>query len=711
MEAFVRRIALLGHPKDEASLEGSGVACLRAAFERLDIETKLFTKSEDMMGFAPDFVLALSLQQPKLTPFPTYGLINAPREGPVERLLEVRRFYRNICTYDAYATTSHAVKRMLGDIVFAARKRDSPVAFFGVTALMTPFRNAALDELVPLLGVSADDRRRFKPVCTALSMQPNLKLASNAAPDTDAVLRRLSLIGSGPQGDLTLFQRTGVGLCLDPANDTTGWINRTFFSLVAAGAIAIVPRSMLLEAIFGDCLLYLDPENGVEDIAAQCQEHVNWVRENPGLGAQKAARMHAIFCERLAIEALVPNLLNLHGFVLDRKGYKRLDSPRGSAALPSVTYIVRTGNRDSRMLERMLDSLVAQNYPGLHVLFVLWSPMPHLESIQRKYGNVLSIKVIEDYGGMRSTGICAGMKAIESELFGMIDDDDELHPNHVQTLVKCLRYHDGLDWRGKVGMVYSGSVDVFVTGSRAEKLEWQDHRYVDLREKRVIEHFRFYSATQMSQHRWFLMSNAWLAKTKLIDEEVLADPQLDTCEDLYVFLQLAQKTHMAFTGEVTAIHHYHKSGNSTEIDAHRHIADTSRIALRNYARAFPRDIYYHSAYMPVENWPWGEAKERRYGYVERSPKRSDYEPGPLVPTIAPFDDDFDLSYPRRRPREHTFASLAGSPQSLLGTIIRAYKRYLRMLPHERQQLRTRFTQIARAYGIAEAVRRTSRFGS
>jgi len=91
------------------------------------------------------------------------------------------------------------------------------------------------------------------------------------------------------------------------------------------------------------------------------------------------------------------------------------------------------------------------------------------------------------------------------------------------------------------------------------------------------------------------MPNGWLARAKLIDEELLVDPGLDTCEDLYFELQIAQRAHFAFSVEVTAIHHFHHLGNSTIDDSHKHLPDTQRIALRNFSRTFPKDSVYDIA--------------------------------------------------------------------------------------------------------------------
>src|SRR3989344_7933721 len=96
---------------------------LTVAFERVGIQVSSFTNSDDIIHFKPDCVIITSPQHAKLTPYPTYGLINLPRED----YLELPRFLRNILTYDGYLTHSPELERMLKDILFGARKLGSSI--------------------------------------------------------------------------------------------------------------------------------------------------------------------------------------------------------------------------------------------------------------------------------------------------------------------------------------------------------------------------------------------------------------------------------------------------------------------------------------------------------------------------------------------------------------------------------------------------------
>jgi hypothetical protein len=105
----------------------------------------------------------------------------------------------------------------------------------------------------------------------------------------------------------------------------------------------------------------------------------------------------------------------------------------------------------------------------------------------------------------------------------------------------------------------------------------------------------------MSQHAWYVI-NSWLASRTLIDGELLADPRIHTCEDLYVALQIAQRTFLAFSGEVT-MHHCYRDESSTVVDAHRHLDDTLRGAVRHWSRLLPAEAGHGGGLMPVGRGP------------------------------------------------------------------------------------------------------------
>lgn len=587
--ATLRRVALLnrdGNFWDQRERSSR----LRTAFARMGIEFALFGKSEEIDAFAPDCVLVTSPQDAKLTKFPTYGFV----DQPMHAFLHVPRFVRNMLTYDGHLTTSPVLKQIIGDLTFSARKLDTGCAFFGVTFPSTVLDLPDLADPRICYVASDPTRNQFDVLLERLAREGVLRLHGAEGRWTG---RFAASYAGTPATDgeaiVGAYRAAGVGLCLNACDDLNKHISPRLFEIVGSGAVAIANRSEHLAATFGDTLLYIDSAAGIDAARAQILAHLAWVKMNPEEAQRKIIRAHRIFAESFAIERLVPNLVDLHQKTLVAKGYVPAPGERPET-MPSVSFITRTGGRSRPFLERALDSLVAQNYPNLQVIFVLHKHFDWMDELIANYTPALKFKIVEALGSLRSTAIVRGMEAVDTDLFGMLDDDDELLPNHVRTLVKTLRHHDGRDWRGRILAAYASSYIVSDGKVYPERPQWRDALFQERGELRVIEHYRFWNAEEMAQHFFYMMSNAWLAHRDIIDDEVLADPETDTCEDLYFELQFAQRSHFAFSGETTAIHHYHSHGNSTFVDAHRHQYDTLRHGLRTHMRTFPRMMQYRS---------------------------------------------------------------------------------------------------------------------
>lgn len=693
----MKRIAVLcdpwiaGGPGDLSSLERA--RRLQLAAQRCDIDVRLFAYSEEVEKFEPDCVLSLSPQFSKLTRFPTYGVL----DGTIQSFLEVPRFHRNVLTYDAYATRSHALRNVVIDMAFGVRKLDVAVAYFGCSLPMTPYARPRVTERRAVLRVTDTSFSSFASLIDLLVENKLVDLYGYAETDgEDSLDVRQSAKECDGHSYLSVYRRYGLGLCLDHGDEDDASLPDALLEIISSGAVAIVVRTPLIESAFGDTVLYVDPQLSVNEALGQIQQHIDWVQHHSEEAVRKSVQAHELFCEKFSLERLLPNLFELHEKMLATRGYLPSSSPSMEGDLPSVSYIVRTGNRNRGMLERMLDSLVSQRYPSLTVIFVLYSPSPYLRDVLARYEDRLRFRVVEDFGRSRSTGIITGMRAIETDLFGMIDDDDELHPNHVRSMVKALQYHDNRDWRGHIQFVYSGSIEVSDSEPRAERSEWHDHLYVNRSEKRAIEHFRFYNTRKMADHQWFLMSNAWLACRSLIDDEVLNDPQIDTCEDLYFFLQFAHRTHFAFSAEVTAVHHFHGTGNSTLVDAHRHLWDTYRTALRNIGRELPAGHFFLPALSPIgpQNW---HLQRRRFGFEGLSIHAS---------TQVPSRRSFALSRWRR-----LFHGTAGGQHEVrFSRLTKALEDYINSDASRRAHLRGRFWQIVRRQGGSHAFRTVADYG-
>lgn len=580
------KIAILLSKDSNLSFE---IEEIQTAFNKLGIATRFFDESDSIIEYRPDCVIATTPQDGKLTPFPTYGLINWSRE----EYLNLPRFVRNILTYDGYFTTSPELKQTLNDLMFGARKLGTSVFEFDFYPLATEYQQPVVNYAQPKIVIFEPDFKKSKFKTTIyhlLDKFPNLSVVTFAIPDLEKYSNRI-ILAKDVSDFHGIVRNHSAAVFLD--GDNKRGINTSLLKLISTCVPVITLHTEILEKTFNDNLFYIPADTAFSALPKIIELNVIQIMRNVDRAIEKCRQAHQIFLSAYCLESVLPRLFGFHEKTLIDKGYMPNPDPEIEKRLPSVSFIIRTGGKHRHFLERTLDCLVAQQYPDLRVVFVIHATFSYINELIEKYPS-LKIKVVECLKSRRSEAICAGMAAVETELFGLYDDDDEMFPNHVRTLVRALQYHASRDWRGEISMVYSGSLHVDDTYTVPERIEFQDHRLTSKNEMRAIEHFRFYSSSMMSQHTWF-MPNGWLARSKFIDNELLVDPELDTCEDLYFELQFAQRGHFAFSAEVTTVHHFHHFGNSTLVDSYKHFPDTQRIALRNFTREFPQDIVYDIA--------------------------------------------------------------------------------------------------------------------
>lgn len=566
----IKKIALL----TDASLHSLPHIEFISSCRRHGIEVEAFTSSDEILVFKPDFIIVTTPEHAKLTPFPTYGFIGRPRE----EYLSVPRYLRNILTYDGYLTPSPSLRQMLEDIMFGSRKLNTAIVDFN----FYPYDYYIADELHDHINI-------LIPEYSELQFKSSIRTIKRVLPQAKTISFKIENFDTS-QIHQTL--KDGISICLLSGDEELDMVYPEVYHLLAKSGAVIFHKVKNLE-VFGDNLNYVSAYATVKQLGKEVKTCVNAILQNKTSILQKTAQAKKTAREKYSFNAALNKLCEFHESSLTKRGYLAC-SDKHREQLPSVSYIMRTGGKHRPHIERALNCLIAQNYPDLRVIFVIHARFEYLDELIAAYPS-LKIKVIENIKSRRSEAIRDGIAAVETDLFGLFDDDDELFPNHVYSLVSALSYHHKRDWRGEIGVVYSASIHADDTFPVAERPEYHDHKLKPGLEKRAIEHFRLYSSTLMSRHAWF-MPNGWLARRSLIDDELLTDPQIDTCEDLYFELQLAQKTHFAFSMEVTAIHHFHHLGNSTIDDSKKHVPDTQRIALRNLGRVFPPDAQYDSHY-------------------------------------------------------------------------------------------------------------------
>ncbi|MGE3839978.1 MAG: hypothetical protein AB7I50_00175 [Vicinamibacterales bacterium] len=549
----LRRLAVVAgqRPASQRLASYVGDVCQRAG-----IEVTLCTA--DRIPESCDAVLALGPDVPKLTPIPTYGWLLLPwleYQSPI--------WLRNVLGWDGFVTATERVEQWINDISFGARKR-APVLMCAPAPPAIP------------------SSERSEPPTTALIL-----------PGSHAIDQLRGVSGAGlmaPENELLpQLQTARAGVWLEsPTAVHDDHSSLELLEIVAAGALAVTTRSGFTDRWFGDTLLYLDADAPEDVLAWQVERHLHWIRANPLEAHARATRARAIFTDHLSLDRLPGLLETLHKRVVEQKGSVAATDP---ARRPSVAYVVRTDGDPDRVLR----SLERQNYHDLRAFIVSRSPGIDVSEVARRFPS-LSCTVLPPVSGTASAPLWHGLRAVResgADVFGLVDDRDELFPNHVGTVVDAMQNMEGRSWFGSFAVAYSGAVECArgeFTGDR-----WAHEHSPPTSLARRIRHFRFYHPGYLDEGAHEVHPGALLARTALLDDEVLADPELDDGAERYLQLLLAEKSLFAFACEVTVATHDREDDLAQSRQVRPLDETRQRIFFRTYGRQFPSAaVYLHN---------------------------------------------------------------------------------------------------------------------
>jgi hypothetical protein len=210
------------------------------------------------------------------------------------------------------------------------------------------------------------------------------------------------------------------------------------------------------------------------------------------------------------------------------------------------------GDRGAQYVERALESISCQSYSRVGAIVVQYKEVPHLSRVIDKYSPRLPIHSVQSsYTVSRSTQLWDGLKAVSSEYFGILDDDDAIHPNHVGLLVQLL------DQFQDCGVAYSGAIRVWESDLAAEVPA----------EPAELMYFEPFDLGRLVRLDNFITSNAFLARSSLLND-LGNDPHLPLLEDLFLLLSLCRKTNFIFSYEASCEFRWrgNKTDNSVLID-------------------------------------------------------------------------------------------------------------------------------------------------
>jgi glycosyltransferase involved in cell wall biosynthesis len=526
--------------------------------------------SDEIYACAPDFVLALSEFTPKLTRFPTFGAMWSPPAFFKDDPYRVRA----IRSYDAYLVGSDPVRDYLKDLEFptgvAKPKSDFPFLPVAPERPFVPREGRSL----AYLGVNWDGSRHG----TIIDKLIEWKLITVYGPRWS-----WSRLKSGFGGELPFdghsvnatLSAHGIALCIHKdRHRTADTPSARLFEAAAAGCVIIADEIPFARRVLGDAALYVDLRKPSMTVARTIANHVAWVVKNPERASAMAARSHERLNREYSMEELVRKTCDFaQGLALlteetrdqVRSHYAAVShSPRPvkfgggegkldrAEQMPLVDVIVRCGSRSLEYVKRAVDSLEAQNIGPLRALLVDHGDRADISRFTTgaSYKNVQPIYIRSENNGLRSSALWAGLANVTSPFFALLDDDDDLMPDHFFKLLYASVNNP------KASFIYGGTIKVEEDDGYYHHAPnfrpspgGREERIPERRELKFLEEFSIFRLISGDN---FICSNSWIARSELLDKRLLADPRLEYAEDLYLYMLLATRADIVCSHQVTA---------------------------------------------------------------------------------------------------------------------------------------------------------------
>jgi len=560
------RIAIHNHYAGQKVAETEFSKRISYAASKLGWKAFEVGSSSEIKEIEPDFVIALHFRTPKLTKYPTYAsMVNPPAYFAPEE-----QFVKNILSYDGYLSSSDHISSWLRDALYYTEKKYFITPWY-TTCHSVPYRRPQISNPRLLYTGTNWDGPRHRELFQQLDAEPYTDIYG---PTEAWRYVKNSFRGSLPFDGISMLDalhRAGVGLCLHRREHCEAATpSSRIFEIAASGAIAICQDHPFIRENFGDSVLYFDPSADTTDIIKQISEYMSWIGDNPEEAFDLSERAYETYSKKYTLERLLSELLSHHERLAAQKYIRR--GPSGARKDGTVQFVVRVGDREAKYVERALDSLASQTYGPPGVILVEYREVPNLKQLLKKYDNQLHIKCLNvAHSGFRSTQLWAGLQAVSSEYFGILDDDDVIHPNHVDSLLQVLRRaHD-------CGVAYSGSIRIWESGPTDG-----DSKAVDLLPSEPAELVLFepFDLNRLVALDNFISSNAFMARSALLND-LGYDPSLHLLEDLFLLLHLCRKTNFAFSYEATSEVYWRRDRSDNTVLGDRLAWATARERIKN----------------------------------------------------------------------------------------------------------------------------------
>jgi hypothetical protein len=589
-----------GQPFAEAELARR----LTIALARLGVEAVEFGDPAVLEAHEPDFVLVLHHIVGKRSRFPTYVCL----WGPPAYYEGDAAIAREVASCDGYLLGAPAIGDWLADVLHGRGKDAFRLPFLPATQA-TDWREPDLSAPRLCYFGSNWDRDRHRSLFETLDAADLFDAYGPAGGWSFLTRCHRGTVPFDGQAVLEAIHRSGAGLCLHTDRHVLAATpSMRVFEIAAAGAVAVCEEHPFIARVLGDDVLTFPRRRPVAETAARLAEVMAWIAAHPRDAVARARRAHELVTRHFALERQLEPLLAEHR---RRHAARRLpaDLLPAAAPLPAIDVIVRTDAGHPGRLRRALDSLVAQDLPGLTALVVCFGRAGTVRAILDEYdGRLASVLIPSRKTGLRSTQLWDGLRRVGAPLFAILDDDDLMFPGHLAGLCRRLAEDPGL------GMVYAGALRIH-EGAGDEETGHEGAGGTPLAID--LGHFSDVDPDRLLAGDSFVHPISLAARRGLLTPDILEDPRLAVAEDFFLVLLLAGRGRVRFTHEVGCAFFWRDGENTNFLPPTVWDQAMARIARllggRPALGTAPFRGQWFSAHAPAE--PPGEVVRRQGGDI------------------------------------------------------------------------------------------------
>ncbi|MBU1337215.1 MAG: glycosyltransferase [Alphaproteobacteria bacterium] len=173
------------------------------------------------------------------------------------------------------------------------------------------------------------------------------------------------------------ISKAGAALVLSSqGHKEAGIMSNRLFETLAAGALVICDENPFAKRFFGDCLLYIDSRDSVEQQVKDITDHMNWARSNPDAALAMIARAQAIMRTQFT---LIENLRVIYDGLTARKAQLGGKASAASAANMRVCVNFLMPEYSAEVLDRHIASAARQDYLAQSACLVIDGGMSQAE--------------------------------------------------------------------------------------------------------------------------------------------------------------------------------------------------------------------------------------------------------------------------------------------------------------------------------------------